>query len=94
MTDRANDFAQSLKTGVRQLFQRLLHDQWEQGFNHGAETCLDVPTQAIDELEGRLGSLSKDDQIVLRRLRALQTAMEEELRVVQSGPQAKRDSAS
>ncbi|CAB4957309.1 unannotated protein [freshwater metagenome] len=87
MTGRWNDFVRD----VQSRGQDRLDDVWLDGYEQGAEICLGVVAKAIAELQGTPGSLPKDDQAVLLRLRELRIDMTDALAAPPSDPPRERD---
>lgn len=64
---------------VQAHFQARREEDWLSGYETAAETFLDLLAKSINELESKLGNLSKDGQVALFSLYELRRKAEAEL---------------
>jgi hypothetical protein len=64
---------------VQAHFQAKREEAWLTGYEAAAEVFLGLVAKSIDELQGKLGNLSKDEQVALSSLYELRRMAEAEL---------------
>lgn len=78
-TNFVQDFFDEVRSRMGDRRSAALDDAWRTGYEAAAEVFLGLLARNIDELQSRLGGLSKDDQVALSRLHELQRAAKKEL---------------
>jgi hypothetical protein len=77
--DFVEDSLDEATSRIRKDRDAGLDDANRTGFEEAAEICLGLLAKNIDDLQSKLGNLSKDEQIVLSRLLELETATRKNL---------------
>lgn len=94
MKDSTKDFLKhslaEFQSANRDDRDATLNAVWREGYQDGAEVCLGQIARSIEELQSRLGGLSKDEQVVLSNLHELRRATREELGAPWSTPSGRR----